>query len=610
MRRALVGLALVIVVLVGGTVFAGSADSIPLVPDCKDAPEPTGPLSGGGAGFFHVGHAPDLSDEDPFTEGAKSTIVDHYGYGGLTWSTYDLGCGGTARDPWNSFLTGAANFVFAGPGSPVMLVAMTGQLGLFAMDNPSWWLGIFDHPIESMAAAIRERPFAVFMPLALGFVCLMLMVRHRKMQMSHIASGLFWVVAILAVCLLLLVAPLKTAQMFDGAVQWVSGVTREAFGDNAGPMSSVAPIHEQMLYQTWLAGEFGDADSPTAKKYGPDLFKAQAYTWQEWADRKDTAKFKDTHDRKQREFKETAQKIQDEDRDAYSNLQGRDGNNRMTHALIGAVAVYGACLLLLFSFVMMAVALLEIRAFVVGWPLLAIIGVMPSQRHHLFELWNKLTGAIVRAVVYMASAGIVSILVGAVLAAKETPAYLKVFLILLINGIAWSTLIHWYAKRAVGIGKLLIKYLGNERLAVAAGRAAGKAADRVPSDDRGGSVRGPGRAQRETVVHEAMQPSAPPAVIPRPGTGWKTIEHPGYWVREPTVRAPRLTTGSEGFDIGESRIRAPGLPVTTRALSAVSGGVEPIDVVSVADHDGEERYVVLPRTTTRHRPLAIEERAS
>jgi len=35
-------------------------------------------------------------------------------------------------------------------------------------------------------------------------------------------------------------------------------------------------MHEALLYQSWLGGTFGDANSDVAKKYGPVIFDATA----------------------------------------------------------------------------------------------------------------------------------------------------------------------------------------------------------------------------------------------------------------------------------------------------------------------------------------------
>ena len=41
-------------------------------------------------------------------------------------------------------------------------------------------------------------------------------------------------------------------------------------------------INRSTVYRSWLAGVFGDPDSPTATKFGPSVFKATHFSWAEY----------------------------------------------------------------------------------------------------------------------------------------------------------------------------------------------------------------------------------------------------------------------------------------------------------------------------------------
>ena len=45
------------------------------------------------AAFFQKTPDPLLPQEDPFAAGAQTSIYEQYGFAGLRWHTYDLGCG-------------------------------------------------------------------------------------------------------------------------------------------------------------------------------------------------------------------------------------------------------------------------------------------------------------------------------------------------------------------------------------------------------------------------------------------------------------------------------------------------------------------------------------
>src|SRR5439155_1596202 len=59
----------------------------------------------------------------------------------------------------------------------------------------------------------------------------------------------------------------------DGATA-VSQAAQAGFNPRASDL-----ITRESLYRTWLVGNFGSADSPTAVEYGPRLMSALTYTW-------------------------------------------------------------------------------------------------------------------------------------------------------------------------------------------------------------------------------------------------------------------------------------------------------------------------------------------
>ena len=76
---------------------ASASPAIPGIPDCKDAP--AAQLPGYGLpGFLDGKPDPLPAQGDPFTKNPTTSVYEQYGYAGLTWHTYDLGCGGDLRD--------------------------------------------------------------------------------------------------------------------------------------------------------------------------------------------------------------------------------------------------------------------------------------------------------------------------------------------------------------------------------------------------------------------------------------------------------------------------------------------------------------------------------
>jgi len=100
-RRNLIRLSSMVLLLLGFLLVlatpASASPMIPGVPDCKDAP--MAQLPGDGiTGFLDSKPNPLPPQGDPFVKNPTTSVYEQYGYAGLTWHTYDLGCGGDIRD--------------------------------------------------------------------------------------------------------------------------------------------------------------------------------------------------------------------------------------------------------------------------------------------------------------------------------------------------------------------------------------------------------------------------------------------------------------------------------------------------------------------------------
>ena len=93
--------------------------------DCKGAPTPDMPGEGLAA-FFQKRPNPLPPQRDPFAPGAKTTIYQQYGFAGLRWHTYDLGCGpDAARNPDAVIGTALSNWML---NVPISLTAATASI--------------------------------------------------------------------------------------------------------------------------------------------------------------------------------------------------------------------------------------------------------------------------------------------------------------------------------------------------------------------------------------------------------------------------------------------------------------------------------------------------
>src|SRR6476469_4066033 len=91
---------------------ASAAPAIPGVPDCKDAPAAQRP-GDGLTGFLDAPPTATPPAGDPFAAHPTTSVYEQYGYAGLGWHTYDLGCGGGMRDVEASIDTATGNFLMS-----------------------------------------------------------------------------------------------------------------------------------------------------------------------------------------------------------------------------------------------------------------------------------------------------------------------------------------------------------------------------------------------------------------------------------------------------------------------------------------------------------------
>src|SRR5262249_17752318 len=157
------------------------------------------------------------------------------------------------------------------------------------------------------------------------------------------AAAVGWSVVVLLLAVVLFRWPVVAGHFADQTItSTVGGVVGALDGNADGTPPAVAAassVHESIFYQNWLAGKFAGADSPTARKYGPALFKSQALTWREAAILEhDPQRGQQIIEDKQQRFEDIADKVQEEDPAAYEYLTGKQSDTRVGYAILGTVA--------------------------------------------------------------------------------------------------------------------------------------------------------------------------------------------------------------------------------------------------------------------------------
>lgn len=411
---------------------------IPGLPECRQPPVAQSPDRGFG-GFITPRPAdPPARDADPFTSGSGVSVYETTGLAGYRWHMYVDSCIPGPGQATNSALTSTANSLMSLPVLAVGVVATLAD----AVYNQTW-LEALDQPVAYVSDALYEgftRPFFPVIAVAVGVV---MIVSIRRARLSAaIGTG----------CLVLVAATLaafaanypttvadQTDRITSSAITAVNGSI--AGSDDADPAAAtVAPLVDAILYDRWVAGTLGDADSPTARRYGPELYQASTLTWAETQIlREDPAGAgADLMDAKQDQWRDAADAVQDTDPDAYEYLTGARSLDRIGHALV-ALALVGILPFLLMSLFLVAMSYLIIRLVVMFLPLVALVALL--LRGTLRSLATLAAAALINSVVFAVGAAVTAYLYGVFLSPNSgIPAVLGIFLAFVVGIAMWIVL--------------------------------------------------------------------------------------------------------------------------------------------------------------------------
>jgi hypothetical protein len=506
-RRGRVGRLLVVILLafLGSVAFAPAASAA----DCKQGPIPESPADGAAGSL--------LPQRNGLSTGAQATRFEQYGFAGLNWESYDVGvavptvgCIPNADAIDASTADSIANIIF---GAANGIAAFADSIMRSAYDVT--WMRIFDPFMQSAINALRTNVFSVFAPLGVAVVGLWVLWKARKASLKSTAAlvggGLIVMLGVTAV----LSWPLYAAHFVDetttqavstvsGAINGTTAVDDPNATKRTADQALMNGIYDHVLYRTWLAGELGNPDSATAKKYGADLFAAQAFTWDEAAKAAAAGPVKLCDDpaeitnqipcpgtpasmsqEKQKQFVEIANKIQAEDPAAYANLQGTNGRERIWYALLALAAVLLSLPVVVIGSLAMVSCFLVTRFALILLPIVAPAAIVkPSIA---MDVWDRVASIAITAFVWGIGIPIAMTLNAAVFQANLPPA-IQLLLLFVLAVVTLATLwgfspgfsgaVRKHGKKGRGLASDL---LGKLATGVVIGSVAGRAA-RQPTD--------------------------------------------------------------------------------------------------------------------------------
>jgi hypothetical protein len=363
------------------------------------------------------------------------TIYGTYGYAGLRWHTYDLGVGGDLRDPWAIVDTGFGDWMFT---SAKFFVALANSL--HQANRPDSLDGL-DPVLDKGTMAVHDALYKPFLPIALLILAALLLWRTHRSDLPASVRAVSWAVLIMIVAVGLFQYPQRAVHAVDSLetstiAQVDTGFAR-ASGTTGDPtLSQSEMLVDTVLYRQWLRGEFGNPDSVAAKKYGRELFDAQAFSRDERMvlDRNPgTAAL--AAQNKNNKFNEIAAKIKTEDPGAYEYLTGHN-HARMGAGFVAVVVALPTAGFRAVSDLLVFAARIIIRLLVIFFPGLAIAGVLMVGPVRTAFIAGA--AALVNSVVFSVGAGL-NVLAANILLGPDVhlPTWLAVVFLAVISLIMW-----------------------------------------------------------------------------------------------------------------------------------------------------------------------------
>ncbi len=388
------------------------------------------------------------------------------------------------------------------------------------------------------------------MPLALLVVSIVLAFSAVRATYSETFRRLMVVVICVALAVVALVFPVRATNLMDEGAKAVSQAAQAGFNPRASDL-----ITRESLYKTWLVGNFGSADSPTAVEYGPRLMSALTYTWSDVKAIDADPDAQEAIDKaKAAEFKKIAEEVEDKDPAAYASLTGKT-DTRTAGTILGAVWVA------IMGFFVALAALITIlaRLIMIALVLAAMVGTVVGVVHFavLQRMWDLFTAAIINTVKFTIAAGVMTLILGAIQTAPVGMGWrLLVAIVATVIAIMITKPIQSF-KSMAGLDPTrsylssLLRRAGGTALGVVAGNKL------TQRDDAGRSGMGgyPGMAPGESAVTYTVQPvepSMPP--LPSPQTvpttaygsagaiGWAGAERLAGVGPRPALEGSRRTT--------------------------------------------------------------------
>jgi hypothetical protein len=314
--------------------------------------------------------------------------------------------------------------------------------------------------VDGATKAIYQRVFSVFGLVTIAVVGMYLLWRSRQAHMSHALTTAGWALLVLVGVTALAKWPVHSANVADSALVSTLGVIHNAIGPRAeqptgpcaGPPGSCDDQRppavragdtavETLLYRNWARGALGSADSETAKKYGPALYRAKSFSWQEIAEMEGKPAVREERIRiKQSQWMKVAEQIRNEDPEAYEYLKGTKGMERVGAGFVAVLSALSYAAFDIIASLLVLLGFLVIRWAVIAAPALGTVGLLRPASAGIRRLVNAVLAALFNIAIFGTGAAVYLFAVDLIMSTPTLPGWLQVTLVLLCGVVGWLLL--------------------------------------------------------------------------------------------------------------------------------------------------------------------------
>ncbi|MEV0681101.1 hypothetical protein AB0I60_31745 [Actinosynnema sp. NPDC050436] len=354
----------VVIAIVGLQAVVGAAPA--QAAGCGEAPIPERPGSG------MVG-----AIDPSIGNGVKDSPYLTYGYAGMVWHTYQEKCvvpnASPVLDTWagNQLFNVGKNIVGA---TNALHYTVVGQ-GL---------LQPLDQAVKDGVQKVYDNVYLRWFGLVALVLAVLMFRQIWQGDLAAISKRGLWALAAMWLATSTLALP-QFYDLLDSTLVTKTSEIQAGFIDvEAGKDNlDVLPsrLHDSVVYQSWLRGEFGSPEAPQATEFGPKVLAVQAWSVQEIADHKDGDQT--ALDAKRTEYKNIYTQLGPAQASFSGESGGRTGAGFLS--LLQAVAY---SLFQLFAKAAVLLAQLLLRVLTLAGPLIGLVALL----HH--ELLRKVGRAV------------------------------------------------------------------------------------------------------------------------------------------------------------------------------------------------------------------------